>query len=135
MRPKIANDLHEDVRYRPHRRLRLYSSILDAQLSSRTGHFTQKRDAAPSSAKFLARGLSSGDPIESTMIGSSKFHDRSKRYLSIGNLLQLPSLATASTTDLLRFLRISPSRNRSVSSARRWMEALRLSINWELIAG
>jgi hypothetical protein len=49
--------------------------------------------------------------------------------------LQSPSLVTTSTAGLLCLPRISPSRNRSVSSARRWMEAFRLSINWELIAG
>ncbi len=52
-----------------------------------------------------------------------------------GRFLHSPSLVTTSTAGLLCFLRISPSRNRSVSSARRWMEAFRLSINWELIAG
>ena len=52
-----------------------------------------------------------------------------------GRFLQSPSLVTTSTAGLLCFLRISPSRNRSVRSARRWMEAFRLSINWELIAG
>jgi hypothetical protein len=49
--------------------------------------------------------------------------------------LQSPSPVTTSTAGLLCFLRISPSRNRSVRSARRWMEAFRLSINWELIEG
>jgi hypothetical protein len=34
---------------------------------------------------------------------------------------------------LCRFFRISSARNKSVRRARRWMEAFRLSINWELI--
>jgi hypothetical protein len=37
--------------------------------------------------------------------------------------------------EVSRDLRISPTRNRSVSNARRWTEALRLSTNCELIEG
>jgi hypothetical protein len=33
------------------------------------------------------------------------------------------------------FLRISPSRNKSVRSARRWMDGFRLSTSWELMEG
>ena len=47
----------------------------------------------------------------------------------------LPALPTTYPAGLCRFLRISPAKNKSVRRARRWMEAFRLSINWELIMG
>ena len=65
---------------------------------------------------------------------------RYRRYISqqrcrekrCGGVYSCPVLVTM---DLAGVLRISPMRKRSVSSARRWLEAFRLSTNCELMDG
>ena len=62
-------------------------------------------------------------------------HMRTLRELSRCGPAYLSSLVTTCPAGLCCVLRISPARNKSVRRARRWMEAFRLSINWELIMG